>query len=168
MPTLSDIQKPVLRLGSQGSDVEELQSLLNRYEFHLPENGVFGAWTENAVKSFQLTMFLESDGIVGTRTWQTLYAGSPVNMPIIRPGANQREVKIIQNILSRLSKGFSEFSPYYEGPIDGIYGPQTESAVKAFQRNSGLSGDGVVGDRTWLGLSKHGHLLYYVEELATV
>ncbi|WIG94820.1 peptidoglycan-binding domain-containing protein [Myxococcus sp. SDU36] len=34
------------------------------------------------------------------------------------------------------------------GPIDGIAGPLTEAAVRAFQRNHGLSVDGVVGPLT--------------------
>ncbi len=161
MTTASTIQKKTLRLGSQGSEVKELQNLLNRYNFHLPENGVFGAWTENVVKDFQLTMFLDNDGIVGNRTWRTLYAGTPVDMPILRQGSRQSEVKIVQHILSQLSKRPNQFLYYYTGDIDAHYGVETERAVAAFQRNSGLSGDGVVGDRTWHGLSKHGYLMYY-------
>lgn len=36
----------------------------------------------------------------------------------------------------------------YRGPIDGIRGPQTARAVRAFQRRAGLRVDGVVGPRT--------------------
>ncbi|HEX6142395.1 MAG TPA: peptidoglycan-binding domain-containing protein [Geminicoccaceae bacterium] len=44
------------------------------------------------------------------------------------------------------------FSP---GAADGVYGPQTESAVQAFQERHGLVPDGEVGEATWraLGLS---------------
>jgi peptidoglycan hydrolase-like protein with peptidoglycan-binding domain/DNA invertase Pin-like site-specific DNA recombinase len=34
------------------------------------------------------------------------------------------------------------------GPVDGIYGPLTEKAVKRLQRHSGLSADGIVGTGT--------------------
>lgn len=36
----------------------------------------------------------------------------------------------------------------YHGPIDGIRGPQTAGAVRAFQRRAGLRVDGIVGPRT--------------------
>ena len=41
---------------------------------------------------------------------------------------------------------------YYDGPVDGVYGSKTESAVKFFQRKNGLSADGQVGDQTLAAL----------------
>ena len=38
-------------------------------------------------------------------------------------------------------------------PVDGIYGPKTVSALKAFQSAHGLKSDGVVGSLTWKELS---------------
>lgn len=37
---------------------------------------------------------------------------------------------------------------YYTGSVDGIYGWQTESAVRSFQKKNGLAVDGVAGDKT--------------------
>ena len=37
---------------------------------------------------------------------------------------------------------------YYSGSIDGVYGSQTEAAVKYFQRTNGLAVDGQAGDKT--------------------
>lgn len=53
-------------------------------------------------------------------------------------------VEFIQNIFIYLG--------FYSGNIDGIFGKSTENAVIIFQRQNGLTPDGVVGPRTWLTL----------------
>jgi peptidoglycan hydrolase-like protein with peptidoglycan-binding domain len=40
----------------------------------------------------------------------------------------------------------------FEGAIDGIFGTETQEAVKAAQRNLNLDPDGVVGPATWIAL----------------
>lgn len=37
---------------------------------------------------------------------------------------------------------------YYAGDIDGIYGPQTKAAVERFQKDFGITADGVAGKET--------------------
>jgi peptidoglycan hydrolase-like protein with peptidoglycan-binding domain len=37
----------------------------------------------------------------------------------------------------------------YNGPVDGIFGSQTEAAVRQVQRNHNLTVDGIVGPATW-------------------
>ena len=44
---------------------------------------------------------------------------------------------------------------YYSGKIDGVKGKNTNRAIKAFQRDHGLSADGIVGSRTWEVLNKY-------------
>ena len=41
---------------------------------------------------------------------------------------------------------------YYSGAVDGVYGSQTERAVRWFQEKNGLSVDGQVGDKTLAAL----------------
>ena len=41
---------------------------------------------------------------------------------------------------------------YYKGTVDGVYGYQTYSAVKYFQRSNGLNPDGITGSRTLAAL----------------
>lgn len=40
--------------------------------------------------------------------------------------------------------------------VDGIFGPQTEEAVKEFQKEANLSVDGIVGPHTWAALPDGG------------
>ncbi|MEL6327571.1 MAG: peptidoglycan-binding protein [Cyanobacteria bacterium J06626_23] len=160
------MQKATLSFGSRGTAVKELQQLLNTYHYGLPVDGIFGTWTESVVKDFQFTRFLNNDGIVGNKTWHALFTGAPVDMPVLRLNANRDEVEIVQNILAQLIKDGEIFTTYYTGPVDGRFGILTELAVKAFQQSSGMEADGIVGNRTWHALSKHGFLLYELQALA--
>ena len=44
---------------------------------------------------------------------------------------------------------------FYMGEIDGKLGPQTEKAVRAFQKSNGLEPDRIVGPKTWEKLSRY-------------
>lgn len=62
-----------------------------------------------------------------------------------RRGSKAKErVKLIQRELKTLK--------YNVGPVDGIFGPKTEAAVKAFQTDQHLVVDGIVGRNTWKAL----------------
>lgn len=65
--------------------------------------------------------------------------------PVLRKGARGAAVSDLQRRLAAAG-----FSP---GSIDGIFGNQTDAAVRAFQSARGLSADGVVGPLTWAALS---------------
>lgn len=70
-------------------------------------------------------------------------------MMLLKLGSRGSEVKELQSLLDK--KGFSP------GPIDGIFGPRTESAVKRYQQSEGLVVDGIVGPKTWGRLDPDGH-----------
>lgn len=61
-----------LSYGSKGSDVTELQKLLNQNGYTLDVDGDFGSKTQAAVKDYQQKNNLDVDGIVGTNTWGAL------------------------------------------------------------------------------------------------
>jgi peptidoglycan hydrolase-like protein with peptidoglycan-binding domain len=144
------IDKPVLRRGSQGAAVEELQNLLTYWKVYTgPVNSNFGPQTEEAVKAYQRRVFLTEDGIVGKLTWEALYTGAPVNMPELRRGSRGQLVSTVQRILKSTGD--------YAGQIDADFGPRTEAAVKAFQQRSALPVTGIIAERTWHALSKIPH-----------
>jgi len=62
----------VLRTGSSGSDVKELQRDLNKIGFKLTADGEFGSKTTDAVWSFQEYVKLKPSGTVGAKTVQAL------------------------------------------------------------------------------------------------
>jgi peptidoglycan hydrolase-like protein with peptidoglycan-binding domain len=149
-PTQAQLNKPLLRRGSQGKDVEELQKLLTYWKtFTGPINGNFGPQTEQGVIDFQHRVFLLEDGIVGSLTWQALYSGAPANMPVLQRGSQGKAVISLQTVL--------QLTRDYSGAIDGDFGSRTETAVKAFQKRNKLKDNGIVNDDTWYALSKVPH-----------
>lgn len=70
----------ILKIGSLGPDVEELQkhmiSIASRYctPFFVPENGLFEASTEQAVKQFQQELQIPVTGIVDKNTWDLIFS----------------------------------------------------------------------------------------------
>lgn len=65
-----------LSYGSKGSDVTELQKMLNKNGYGLAEDGIFGNKTQAAVKDYQQKNRLAVDGIVGNSTWGALTKAS--------------------------------------------------------------------------------------------
>ena len=72
----------------------------------------------------------------------------PVNVRLLknsgRPYVRGDDVLAVQRAL--------ENRGYYTGRVDGIYGANTEKAVRAFQQAAGLTVDGIVGPKTWSAL----------------
>lgn len=67
----------ILKRGSKGEAVKELQELLNAAGYDCGKaDGVFGAKTETAVRAFQTDHNLTVDGIAGDATIQALKSGS--------------------------------------------------------------------------------------------
>ena len=63
---------PLIRRGDIGEYVEKAQEYLNKWNYSLETDGIFGEKTEAAVIDFQTKKRLEVDGIVGPITWGAL------------------------------------------------------------------------------------------------
>jgi|SRR6516165_6205184 peptidoglycan hydrolase-like protein with peptidoglycan-binding domain len=137
---------PTLRLGSTGPDVRRLQILfvMNKLLDCTGIDGNFGPQTQDAVKSFQASNNLTADGVAGPATWNALPADP--STPRLLRGSTGSAVSALQKGLASYGGPNTATDP---GPIDGQFGPRTESAVRAYQTDQGVTGDGVVGDRTW-------------------
>lgn len=72
-------------------------------------------------------------------------------MRTLRKGDRGREVVDLQTKLQSLGLDLGNRG------IDGVFGPKTEVAVKAFQQDTGLLADGLVGQTTWDGMLEAGY-----------
>lgn len=64
---------------------------------------------------------------------------------MLKKGSKGQRVKLVQQILRNLG---------YNIAVDGVFGPETEKAVRLFQAASGLEVDGIVGPKTYAALIK--------------
>ncbi len=143
---------PVLKLGSEGSDVYDLQERLKELGYYKGSlDSKFASGTQSAVIAFQSNNGLSADGIAGRATQDRLYssnasaaqitvASASTTYSLLKSGSQGTAVRKLQVRLTELG--------YYNGGADGIFGSSTETAVKSFQRNNGLSGDGQAGEQT--------------------
>jgi len=141
-----ELTHPVLR----GPRVVQLQKLLRRHDLPIRVDGIYGADTAAAVRWFQRKHGLSADGIVGPTTYRSLRRAEPMpklvrQLLVQRPPLKGRDVTGVQRALRHAG---------YRIPIDGRFGPATETALIRFQRKHGLGADGVVGPRTWALLKK--------------
>lgn len=84
-------------------------------------------------------------GSIGTIA--AVQSGDDSVSTLSKMGSRGDEVRRIQQKLKSMG--------YYTGSVDGIYGTQTQSAVRKFQRDNGLTVDGIAGPKTlsYLGIS---------------
>ncbi|PWA12173.1 peptidase [Pueribacillus theae] len=142
----------ILKVGSRGGDVKNLQSKLK-----VKADGIYGPATKNAVMKFQRSKKLSVDGIAGPQTLRALNGSkaSATNASkqtkavksstLLRNGSRGQAVKNLQSKLKNLN--------YLHSKVDGIYGSGTANAVRAFQRANGLAADGIAGPQTLRALN---------------
>ncbi|KAB8335591.1 peptidoglycan-binding protein [Scytonema tolypothrichoides VB-61278] len=76
---------------------------------------------------------------------------STQTQPLLQKGSQGPEVRYLQDLLNQAErkKNFGSPPPVR---VDGVFGANTETAVKNFQKYYGLTIDGVVGSKTWAKL----------------
>ncbi|MET7990497.1 N-acetylmuramoyl-L-alanine amidase [Amycolatopsis sp. NPDC005232] len=140
----------VLRRGDAGPDVAEIRSILAGMDLLPPvagteQYGTFDAAVEHAVRAFQQRRGLITDGVVGPATFQAMKGASfhlgsrPLQYMLSSPVQGD-DVFALQERLTEL--GFDAGRP------DGYFGPQTERALRTFQRDMRLEPDGICGPAT--------------------
>ncbi|TMK83565.1 MAG: N-acetylmuramoyl-L-alanine amidase [Actinobacteria bacterium] len=133
----------VIREGDRGRQVADVQRRLAALGHPASDkelSGVFGPETKLRVMAFQQERGLSVDGIVGDDTWRQLVEASwrlgDRVLYLAAPHLRGDDVRDLQDRLATLGLN--------SGRIDGIFGAQTETAVREFQRNYGLPPDGII------------------------
>ena len=156
---LPPIAGVTMHQGDTGYQVEELQTALKDLGYYAGKiTGEFDAATKQAVKKLQKAGKLAADGIAGKQTLALVekYMTTPVptikvvtptpapitedNVIVIHKGTRGLAVRRLQERLVELG--------YYSIEPDGIYDSNDITAVRAFQKKSGLGVDGVAGLET--------------------
>ena len=167
-PSLRPGEYPgVLRNGSTGTAVRELQFylyLMSAYQSSIPSvsiDGRFGAATEAAVRAYQRFAGLTVDGIVGRKTWDSLYgkasalrSSGPVvtlkRLPYpgtpLTVGTDSSAVLYYTLLLQRIAYYYdSVASP----ALSSQYTQETADATASAQELLGLPATGVADAETW-------------------
>ncbi|MBC7246813.1 MAG: peptidoglycan-binding protein [Actinobacteria bacterium] len=147
--------------GDRGPAVADIQKRLHDLGFSPPgfeaelRDSVFGAYTEQAVREFQAGRGLRVDGCVDEATWHELVEASfrlgDRFLYLRVPPFRGDDVRELQEYLNRL--GFDA------GREDGIFGADTDRALRAFQHNMGLPVDGIAGSSTISCLQRLRHAM---------
>jgi murein L,D-transpeptidase YcbB/YkuD len=138
---------PLVREGNKEHPVPTLQYLLRARGKNVTVDGMFGAQTGAAVRSFQQQKGLTADGIVGPNTWKAL----------IQQVRRNDEGDAVRGVQEEFQFRNLSGDPSQGVQIDGFFGPETETAVRGFQSAvhadvSAMAVDGIVGPMTWQAL----------------
>jgi N-acetylmuramoyl-L-alanine amidase len=152
--------------GATGEEVRDLHRRLAIAGFGVV-NAPLHTFTEVtgvALEAFQRDRGLEPTGRCDAQTWQMLveagYRLGDRHLYLQAPMLRGDDVAELQLRLGSL--GFDA------GRVDGIFGPKTEHALAEFQRNAGLTTDGIAGRATIGELCRLGTLVDRSSPVAVV
>ena len=153
-----------LRSGDTGNDVKTLQKRLKELKYYRSTiDGKMGRTTVAALKEFQKAHGLEDDGVAGPATYAILFSDQaitkgttpspqPTDTPAADKGTTSASWPTLRkndsgDVVAQLQEALISLG-YLTGKADGNYGTKTMEAVKAFQKNNGLTADGTAGEQT--------------------
>ncbi len=163
----------LLKVGSSGDSVKNIQNRLNRIAIDYPQipfvlsvSSYFDIDTEIAVRAFQRIFGLPINGEVDKETWyeiQYIYTAvkqlATLNSEGERPqndsfggvdlqkGDRGTEVLRMQWYLNRISYFLND--EITAGAPSGVFTEETESNIREFQRYFGLPQTGIINEETW-------------------
>lgn len=167
-----------LMIGSFGDDVRKIKNELNRISKNYPAipridnvTSVYDRETEAAVRVFQQVFNLSVDGVVGKATWYRIKAiftavkqlseitSEGLTIPEIDRvfketltlGDSGPEVETVQYYLAFLGYFYPQLPPI---AITGVFDDQTRDAVFTFEKEYGLTIDGVVDANTFRAIEQ--------------
>lgn len=147
---LPPVDNPDMTIGDKGRQVESLQTTLAALGFYQGAiDGIYGRKTANAVKAYQKAHSLRQTGKMNSFTWLSLNA--VLSTPA--PGSNDYYVDLNENNVIVMTKGTRGTAVtrletrlvalgYTQAVVDGVYDNKDIEAVRAFQRNNGLTSSG--------------------------
>ncbi|MGI6691932.1 MAG: peptidoglycan-binding protein [Christensenellales bacterium] len=159
--TAMDYYPVTLRIGLSGEAVRAMQTRLIALQYLKGKaDGIFGTATAAAVTAFQRANGLKADGLAGKETLGKLYGADArpqeTPKPTATPSPTQEEDALSlavgdtgQEVVSMQLRLIT--LQYLTGGADGIYGPKTALAVRAFQSNNNLN---VTGSADYITLGR--------------
>ena len=171
---LSESEKPgvypgtPLRVGSTGQKVKEVQYYLYLLSAYYPEipaiayDGKYGTKTADAVRAYQTLMGLTADGVVGQKTWDSIYAqyqkfrsidgpvqalhAYPYPGYVFQYDMDDRWVLYIQYLLTYTGIFFDSILPV---EMTGVYDKATAESVLSFTQTFGMAETDEVNETVW-------------------
>jgi peptidoglycan hydrolase-like protein with peptidoglycan-binding domain len=143
-----------LNFGDRGSRVRQLQEDLRQLNFFtVNPTSNFGPATRDAVINFQRSQGLTPNGVADSQTLARIaqvLGRTPGNfncspqLQDVCVGERSNRVILIQQRLQQWR--------FFNGNVDGYYGPETRDAVAQFQQSQRLNPTGFVDFTTWQAL----------------
>ena len=158
----------LLQYGSSGDAVLAAQERLTALGYYFGKcSGDFLEGTQSAVRRFQKYNSMKETGKLDEATWDRLFSDAAVHRDGSTPYATPSPVPELtptptptpftykrklqygdqNDLVAALQSRLAELG-YYEAKVSGGYYKITQSAVRAFQAQNGLTVDGVAGQQT--------------------